>query len=1097
MKKLILIILLCPLLSFGQFTNFTTADGLVGDEVKCFKENTYGNLWIGTLQGLSYYNGVDFTNYTTNDGLISNSIKAIEISNTNKVWIGTSAGISVFDGFSFTNYTTAEGLVGNNVFDIQKDTSGNIWIATLSGISVFNGFTFINYTTAEGLPTNSIRQITMDDNGTIWIGTFAGLCRFNNPGFTTYTVANGMPTNSISFLTAKDKVYMNAIGPKICVFDGTTFTTYDNSYGLPSSGTVKGIAVDADTNIWIMYTDKLIRFDLLNVDEYSDVNSDLNTYGLSNVYTNDYKILVASLYDGYYITNNNIILNMRDTININNINAFVNCNGSLFDNIFDQWNSLFEVPAGSGKNSNKMSTIWLGGMDDSNILHIAVGKYHSYTDWASGPVNNTYNTYQYDSTYKRVWKINKSTIDYHILHWNDTGYVVPMSILEWPDIAEYLDSNLNSIYDPDSGDYPLIMGDQAILAIFNDDNISYTPGRNKIKVEIHSLVYGYNAPADSALYNTIFVQYKIKNKSINNYNNVYMGVFDDICIGKYWDDFLGVDTLTNSYYIYNGDSLDDIYGTHIPAQGVTFLSSKMTSAAYLDWGTYSQTPTAYFNMLKGYWPDGTPYTYGGTGYGGTTPVNYVFTGNPQSPTEWNESFAGNTPGARDGLGVVGPFTLDAGQEICIDVAYVNAIAYDGDYLLSVKYLVSRMEYIQWWKSQNQGLSCDSIITIPGNNLSIFAQDTVSCSFGGNITLNSIHTGGVYPFTYQWADSLGAVFSTDANPVIPFPALSPTSYYVTITDAQTNTATDTLTVIVNALPVINLGTYSNLCSGDMVTIDISGYDEYQWSNGNTTGIVYLTLPGDYYVTVTDIYGCTAEDTTSLTFSPNTLNLNDITPSCVGGNVTIDAGSGFISYLWNTSATTQSIVVNTPFTGQATYSVTVTIANGCTFTDSTIIDVTAPYTYIGNDTSIFSNATLSLNPGNYVDYLWSDGSTNPLYVFDGNIGPGVYTVWIQTTDYYGCVSSDTIQITVTLWIGIDDINQTNVQIFPNPTTGIITVKAENVERIEVLTLQGQKVKSQISKVKSQNTKIDLSQQAKGIYIIKVTSKKGVAVEKIVLE
>jgi len=78
-----------------------------------------------------------------------------------------------------------------------------------------------------------------------------------------------------------------------------------------------------------------------------------------------------------------------------------------------------------------------------------------------------------------------------------------------------------------------------------------------------------------------------------------------------------------------------------------------------------------------------------------------------------------------------------------------------------------------------------------------------------------------------------------------------------------------------------------------------------------------------------------------------------------------------------------------------------------------------------------------------------------------------------------------------------NSSNILIYPNPTTGKIRVQAEGVERIEVLTLQGQKVKSQISKVKSQNTKIDLSQQAKGIYIIKVTSKKGVAVEKIVLE
>jgi len=1097
MKKLILILFLYPLLSFGQFTNYSTINGLIGNNVQCFCENASGNLWIGTTGGLSYYDGVNFTNFTISDGLISNAVKAIEISNTNKVWIGTGSGISVFDGFSFTNYTTAEGLISNNVYDIQKDTAGNIWIATLSGISVFNGFTFVNYTVAEGLPTNSIRQISMDDNGAIWIGTGAGLCRFDNPGFTTYTIADGMPTNIISILTAKDKVYMGAGGGRICVFDGITFTTYDDSNGLPIS-LIKDIAVDADTNIWITNSSNLIKFDLLNVDIYNSSNTNLSG-GLSDVHTINNDVLVATGSNGYFISGNNMLIDEYDTLQINNIHALVNANGILFQS-GNNWNNIFEVPAGSGKMSNFASTIWIGGMDEDNLFHMAAGRFNHDTDWETGPISNNYNTIEYDSIYNRVWKINKSTIDYHIQHWNDTGYIVPPSILKWPDIAEYLDSNLNSIYDPDSGDYPLIMGDQAILCIYNDDINEATVGRNKMKAEVHSLVYGYNEPTDSALYNTVFVQYKIKNKSIYNYSNVYMGVYDDIDIGDAWDDYIGVDTSTNAYYIYNGDDYDDVYGSHIPAQGVAFLSSKMTSSTYFN-NTFGitgdpETPMEYFNVLTGYWRDGSPYTDGGTGYGGTTPVNYVFTGNPESPTDWNEAFIGNTPGDRRGVGIVGPFTLDLGQEICIDVAHVNAIAYDGDNILSVKYLHTRMEEIQLWKSQNPGLSCDSIITIPSNDLFIFAQDTVFCADHGNISLYSINVGGVYPFTYEWADSTGAVFSTDENPTIPLPINSPTNYYVTITDAQSNTATDTLTVYINTLPVINLGNYSDLCSGDTVTIDISGFSQYQWSNGNTTGIVHLTLPGDYYVTVTDSIGCVTEDNTNLSFTPNTINLNEITPSCVGGSVTIDAGSGFSSYLWSTTATTQSIVVNTPFTGQATYSVTVTTSIACTFTDYTIVDVTAPYTYLGNDTSILSNATLSLNPGNYVDYLWSDGSTIPQYVFNGNVGIGTYSVWVQTTDYYGCASSDTIVIIVSP-LGFFNPDLDAIEVFPNPTNGKITVQAEGIERIEIIDIHGKEIQIVIEIGSSNNKEIDLSDFSKGIYIIKVTTKKGVVVGKVVLE
>lgn len=87
------------------------------------------------------------------------------------------------------------------------------------------------------------------------------------------------------------------------------------------------------------------------------------------------------------------------------------------------------------------------------------------------------------------------------------------------------------------------------------------------------------------------------------------------------------------------------------------------------------------------------------------------------------------------------------------------------------------------------------------------------------------------------------------------------------------------------------------------------------------------------------------------------------------------------------------------------------------------------------------------------------------------------------------------------------------YPNPTTGKLTVQAEGVLEIEVLDLQGRTLINTViaSRVKQSannegiasfptvvhNDEIDLSNQAKGIYIIKVKTEKRVAVEKIILE
>jgi PKD repeat protein len=80
-----------------------------------------------------------------------------------------------------------------------------------------------------------------------------------------------------------------------------------------------------------------------------------------------------------------------------------------------------------------------------------------------------------------------------------------------------------------------------------------------------------------------------------------------------------------------------------------------------------------------------------------------------------------------------------------------------------------------------------------------------------------------------------------------------------------------------------------------------------------------------------------------------------------------------------------------------------------------------------------------------------------------------------------------------VGIENTNGSNqnlfLSIFPNPTTGIITIKAEEVDSVEVINLQGKQI--YIGK----ETEIDLSSQPKGIYIIKVTTDKQTVTRKLI--
>jgi hypothetical protein len=103
---------------------------------------------------------------------------------------------------------------------------------------------------------------------------------------------------------------------------------------------------------------------------------------------------------------------------------------------------------------------------------------------------------------------------------------------------------------------------------------------------------------------------------------------------------------------------------------------------------------------------------------------------------------------------------------------------------------------------------------------------------------------------------------------------------------------------------------------------------------------ISSAGTYSVTVTDINGCSNSD--SVTATVNTLPVIDLGADqtvCDNASLTIDAGTGFSGYIWNTNETTQSIIVNGSLfaAGTYTYWVNVTGSNGCDAADTMMVTV----------------------------------------------------------------------------------------------------------------------------------------------------------------
>lgn len=332
-------------------------------------------------------------------------------------------------------------------------------------------------------------------------------------------------------------------------------------------------------------------------------------------------------------------------------------------------------------------------------------------------------------------------------------------------LAPFFDYNEDGTYNWMDGDYPWhdinktkeckidrrvsLYGDINYWWVFNDKgNIHTETGADPIGMEIRAQAFAF--ASNDEVNNMTFYNYELINRGTQTLFDTYFGFFTDGALGDPYDDFVGCDVNRGLGYYYNGDNLDSDnsgykgYGTSPPAVGVDFFEGPYQDDDGIDnafgIGTnealngigygdgvidnerfgmrrflyYSNTtnganpsqtdPIAsedYYSYLRGYWKDGSPFYYGGSGHisdaeanpalpcsfifpGDTDPLGWGTGGNPQAP--WTEVTSNNTPNDRRFVESAGPFILKPGAVNNITVGVVWARSNGGEPIASVEKL---------------------------------------------------------------------------------------------------------------------------------------------------------------------------------------------------------------------------------------------------------------------------------------------------------------------------------------------------------------------------------------------------------------------------
>ena len=267
----------------------------------------------------------------------------------------------------------------------------------------------------------------------------------------------------------------------------------------------------------------------------------------------------------------------------------------------------------------------------------------------------------------------------------------------------------------------------------------------------------------------------------------------------------------------------------------------------------------------------------------------------------------------------------------------------------------------------------------------------------------------YPAILTASGGAAYLWSTEESTAsITVSPASTTNYTVTVTQADGCYNTDEVLVTVHENNAADAGQDQEICIDYSAVLQATGGSSYLWSTGQTNPVINVTplQTSNYFVTVTDINGCTdVDEVRVIVNSNNSAYAGTDQTICLNEEAQLTATGG-ATYLWSTGASTANILVSPGTT--STYLVTVSDINGCTDVDEVIVNVNdLPTADAGADQDICLNGAVTLSASGGVSYEWSNGMTGNVISVSPTANSS-YTVTV--TDANGCTDTDLVEVTV---------------------------------------------------------------------------------------
>ncbi|MFC1550731.1 two-component regulator propeller domain-containing protein, partial [Candidatus Neomarinimicrobiota bacterium] len=252
---------------------------LGGKKITALHYDNSGNMWIGTKNGVSVYDGKGWKIFKNVSNCPTKSVNSIISDSKENTWIGAKDGVFKYDGNNWQHFTVNDGLVtdgtlilrdhNNTIYAIagkpEKEGIGIVVVdfgiglntaLAKSGLSIYENGSWMAFNNKKEVPTDIYPVFFEDKSGNLWFNSKEKIIyKFDGMTWTSYAESNGFSSNHFNTMLEDSKgnywfglsgtLGRNGIGK----FDGQNWSYFNKESGLPSN-IISSILEDKNGNIW-------------------------------------------------------------------------------------------------------------------------------------------------------------------------------------------------------------------------------------------------------------------------------------------------------------------------------------------------------------------------------------------------------------------------------------------------------------------------------------------------------------------------------------------------------------------------------------------------------------------------------------------------------------------------------------------------------------------------------------------------------------------------------------------------------------------------------------------------------------------------------